>query len=95
MSLLGHVSSSPPFLNIASSNQITVLRSWQFVFEKIEDEERSVVEFSWNFYGAIFNEDDFESAPIDPTVIELGERLTEQKSSDAYLPSLASSRNPV
>ncbi|KAG4026373.1 hypothetical protein MFRU_041g00180 [Monilinia fructicola] len=70
------------------------LRSYQFVLDTSRDEERSVVEFSYNFYAAIFNEDDFEvaRASIDPRLFELGERLTEQKSSDVYLPSLASEK---
>ncbi|KAF7865367.1 hypothetical protein EAF04_006344 [Stromatinia cepivora] len=68
-----------------------ILRSYHFVFETKQDEEQPVVSFSWDFYAAIFNENDFEIAlpSIDPRLIELGERLTEQKSSDIYLPSLA------
>ncbi|RAL64852.1 hypothetical protein DID88_001448 [Monilinia fructigena] len=70
------------------------LRSYQFVLHTSQDEERPVVEFSYNSYAAIFNEDYFEVAreTIDHRLFELGERLTEQKSSDAYLPSLASKK---
>ncbi|KAI9641626.1 hypothetical protein NHQ30_009480 [Ciborinia camelliae] len=67
-----------------------VLRSYNFMFET--NQERSVVEFSHTFSAAIFNEADFEVASpnIDPKLFDLGERLTEQKSSDIYLPSVSS-----
>jgi len=66
-----------------------ILRSYQFVFNT--NKEQSSVSFSYNLYATIFNEAEFEAArkSIDPRLIELGVRLTEQKSSDIYLPSVS------
>ncbi|QSZ37406.1 hypothetical protein DSL72_009504 [Monilinia vaccinii-corymbosi] len=82
------------YLRDSGSTLRPVLRTYQFVFETSQGEERPVVAFSYNFYAAILNEEDFETARsgIDQRLIELGERLTEQKSSDIYLPALASEK---
>jgi hypothetical protein len=88
--LLDLVSLLSSFLAIISPNKVEVLRAYQFVFNT--NEEQSSVSFGYNLYATIFDEAEFEVAreSIDPKLFELGVRLTQQKSSDIYLPSVSS-----
>lgn len=86
MLLLDLVSYQRSSHTVTGSNIVIVLQSYHFIFER----NQVVVSFNYDFYAAIFNEDDFENSGIDPGLVRLGKILTEEKSTDIYLPSLSS-----